>query len=773
MPFLVFYKATMGTYLFALGDFSGSDLLELHLPFKYILHDAYTHGHIPLWTPYLSNGFPILAEGQSGVLYPLHILLAFLSPTLGLNYSILFAFSIAGVGAYLYALRMPKMNRFGAFSVAVVFMFCSFFVARLKHINMIVVAAYLPWSLYCIKRAIELNIKFIWFVALGVIWGLQLLAGHPHMFFLCALICVWYTTGELVRIYYLSGKKFVNNYLSLVIGALCGLFVSSIIAVGLSAAQLIPTYELTQLSTRLSFNYETATDYPLRPQFLASLFAPFFLGNPANGAYPNTKQTIHEVGIWWENVLYIGLLPFVLVVLMFFLRAKALVAKFFVKKKAYVYDEFSYYYWFYFVSIVLFFLLSTGSYTPLFSFVYNTVPGMQLFRFPTRFNLLSLFALSLMSGWTLVRVVARLEKSRVESNLKKEESTDYVFSWPFKSGITYILFILLFVLDLGVFSYQYVSFYHIQSYLSPTDTLKKFHDDSSLYRIYPTTQYSQNPYGAMGWMRGEKAIYALQQAIPGNFSAIYQLYSFTDRGWFEGGFGVKERMMLEKAITSTEIPAEYLSKILGLWNVKYVIGFSELESDYFSSVSKYKLGDPFGVPLNVFENKKVMPRAYIASRINRASDMNDEMKQLFNTKFSPYFAATSVKEGEESSGSADFDLVKFKDNNTVSIVDYQNEKVVMKSVSANDGVLAFSDTFYPGWKAYVDGIERPILEVNLVQRAIKLEKGEHTIVWLYEPYGFFVGLCISFATLITVTVVAFVYRKKGSREWARVFWSKI
>ena len=74
LPFGLFNKTLSGKYVFVSGDFSGSDLLDLHLPFKYSLNSYIPQGKLPLWEPDLALGFPILAEGQSGPFYPPNML---------------------------------------------------------------------------------------------------------------------------------------------------------------------------------------------------------------------------------------------------------------------------------------------------------------------------------------------------------------------------------------------------------------------------------------------------------------------------------------------------------------------------------------------------------------------------------------------------------------------------------------------------------------------------------------------------------------------------
>jgi hypothetical protein len=765
LPIVLFWKATFGQYVFAVGDLSGSDLLEMHLPFKQILHDAYSHFSFPLWTPYLSNGFPILAEGQSGPLYLPHIILSFLPAHIALNYSILLAFIVAGTGGFVYARTLPKMSVFGAFCVGLLFMFSSFFIARIKHLNMIIVASYFPWSLFFIRRFF-LTSELKYFIYLGFIWSLQLFAGHPHMFYFCVVMCGWYVAGELGYIYFLRHSFRKGALLWFSLCSLVGLAISLIIGVGLAAAQLLPTYELTQLSTRQQFTYQVATDYPLRPQYLASLFAPFFLGNPASGTY---KGDIHNDGIWWENVLYIGLLPFVISILLLIIYFwRSIKRLYFSSKKGVARDfdqsKFHYYLCYFFVTLIVFYLLSMGSYTPLFGILYNNLPGMDLFRFPNRFILFTLFCLCVFSGWGITKMIERLMRSRTH-NLRKDNDADYTFSWPFSPNLTYALVSIVLLTDLAVFAYQYISFFPVKNYLAPPKSLKIFNKDTSLYRIYPTSQYAENPFGSIGWAKGEKAINSLQVALPGNFSAFYGLFSFTDRAWFEGGLGVKERFLLENIILKNELPPSILGQLMGLWNVKYFITFAEVGSSDFVEVAKYELDKAFGVPIFIYRNVHVMPRAYFVKELKKVPNEQRVVEGMLTASDSAYPRAYELDpSSKESSSSADVELAdEFEKENTVTIRGYSNNRVEMITKNKNKGYLVFSDTYYPGWKAFVDGKETPIRRVNLIQRAIRVDSGEHKIIWAYTPFVFYSGLGISFATLITVACILTISKGRKGR----------
>ena len=51
------------------------DQLRIYYPYMRLTQESYRIGQIPLWNPYNFAGNPHMAEWQSGVLYPLHILL--------------------------------------------------------------------------------------------------------------------------------------------------------------------------------------------------------------------------------------------------------------------------------------------------------------------------------------------------------------------------------------------------------------------------------------------------------------------------------------------------------------------------------------------------------------------------------------------------------------------------------------------------------------------------------------------------------------------------
>ena len=107
-------------------------------------------------------------------------------------------------------------------------------------------------------------------------------------------------------------------------------------------------------------------------------------------------------------------------------------------------------------------------------------------------------------------------------------------------------------------------------------------------------------------------------------------------------------------------------------------------------------------------------------------------------------------------------------NDVVTIVGYHPKRIELKSVSESGTYLVLSELFYPGWHAYVDGKEGPILRADFLLRAIPLTPGRHDIAFVYRPMSFLAGAAISLFTLLILGCIYLLYcmtkSYKASRE---------
>ena len=90
------------------------------------------------------------------------------------------------------------------------------------------------------------------------------------------------------------------------------------------------------------------------------------------------------------------------------------------------------------------------------------------------------------------------------------------------------------------------------------------------------------------------------------------------------------------------------------------------------------------------------------------------------------------------------------------IVSYRSNNTVIEYESTADAFLYVSDTYYPGWRAYVDGKETKIYRADLAFRAVEVPKGKHTVVFTYVPMSFYIGLCL---TIIGILLCIWLWRR--------------
>lgn len=162
----------------------------------------------------------------------------------------------------------------------------------------------------------------------------------------------------------------------------------------------------------------------------------------------------------------------------------------------------------------------------------------------------------------------------------------------------------------------------------------------------------------------------------------------------------------------------------------------------------------------LYQNQNALPQAYLTTNFEIVPDYEKACEILSGEKFD--IATTTVIEtgGNKTPGKGitlsnkpvEKAVVERPDPNTV----------IVKAEAAENCFLVLTDTFYPGWKAILDGKETPIFAANTNFRAIEISKGSHRIVFKYEPESYSIGKTISLTCLAGLLFVLIwrVGRKK-------------
>ena len=64
-----------------------------------------------------------------------------------------------------------------------------------------------------------------------------------------------------------------------------------------------------------------------------------------------------------------------------------------------------------------------------------------------------------------------------------------------------------------------------------------------------------------------------------------------------------------------------------------------------------------------------------------------------------------------------------------------------------------SETYYPGWKVYIDGNEGAIYRANYAFRAVPLNPGNHRVVFVYKPSSVILGGVITLVGIVATVLM--------------------
>jgi len=94
---------------------------------------------------------------------------------------------------------------------------------------------------------------------------------------------------------------------------------------------------------------------------------------------------------------------------------------------------------------------------------------------------------------------------------------------------------------------------------------------------------------------------------------------------------------------------------------------------------------------------------------------------------------------------------------TISLVEYQPNKVRYESSVSNKSLAVFSEIYYPkGWKAFIDDEKVDIMRANYVLRALEIPVGQHKIEFRFEPKSYFLGNTIMWVSSIILVLLLII-----------------
>lgn len=715
-----------------------SDAVSLYYPFKSLAADLEKKGEFPLWNPYIFGGYPLFANVQAGLFFPTMIFYLLFSSPVAWTLQVMSQPFFASLFMYLL-LRHFKLSQIPALFGSIVYGFGGATILWIQWNTQAATGMFLPLLIlledkYLISRQLK------WGILLSISLTLQIFAGYlPIISFTLISMGIWF----LFR----STRLLVD--LKILFFILLGL--------SLSAIFLLPVIELIQISQRTVETLNGGNPF-LATENLINLVAPDFFGNPATGNFWGKGDNM-------DMTIYAGITT-----LMFsIIGIKQFLAKTEVK----------------FALFLFFITLVISISNPLSVFLYNLgVWGGQSITM-NRTNFLINFSLAILGAYGLSTIknsvklslkpgiwilsvilgaVIGLFLSRyllmqtINSISHSISDIDIALMHIIISLRNLILpaFIILIISLLIIISNRFkllrlpipIIFICILLFELFRFGLK-FNTFSAAQFLYPETPISKYLQSFPNdRFIAEKDIFPANMWIPFKISSIQG---------YDGIYPFNTAKFLSVIDTNDPnaapkprwgIVGNFNSKILDETNTRFLLAVKRGDQGRASSSGAVSVTIPpkykevfADKGIAILENTQSLPRVYLTKKVIKASDKN-ALKLMLDDTFS--IRDISIADFEWNNPTNDI----LKENLTYKQI--TNSHILINTASNIDAYLVVLDSFYPGWKAFIDGKETKIHRTNYNFKGINLPKGIHKVDFIYDPDSIKYGAIITGISLMVI-----------------------
>ena len=744
------------------------DLTTFFYPFRFIWVETARQGHFPFWNPYIKCGVPLFATIQPGVLYPLSLPYLFLPFDLTFNWTIVFHFFLAG--AFTYALmRELGASIQAALAGAFALLFGGYLISVHNVLNTLISFSWYPLVMLCACRMVRTG-RLRWAVAVAVSLCCMFLGGGMEIVLLTLASLVFLCLYP--KILPLKDSKDGPNLQR----RLVCLGLALLIFLGLSMVQILPFLELYGQSHRYGgVSLLEATLWSLAPRDLIYFLLPDLYG-------PRTSPDLYWKYQNYLKTIYVGPVILSLAVIYFFRQGKRGVPLL--------------------AALGVTLVFAFGGHTPLYPLFHKYVPLFSTLRYPVKFIFIFVFYLSVAAGLGLDVVRARFSENRHPpywcqglliagilvlavsfwiARLHPEQTKAMMIQWggilPESANLPLVLhnfnrmlavtvlvlmvvffglrhrlgrlgsplLLMLLTLDLFLGNRGYALKLDAATFHAENDIIRTLRADPDLFRIHVLQQARDLNIPAKSY--GE-AHQNRKKLLGSDLLMEHHLFDIS-------GYNVPLQPRYERLLgLILSKPLASILPLLDMFNVKYVLTDKPVHLQGLSWV----LDGPGTSKL--YENHYWLPRAFLVKQF-QVLDSDQEFARAFHElAFDP---ASTILLEREPVGFLEMNKQPKLPNleSAVRVLSYENNQIVLQVDTPEAALLFMSETYYPGWQAYVDGRREQILRANYVFRAIPVGPGSHRIEVVYQPWSFKVGLAGSLLTLvILITAWAFLKRRK-------------
>lgn len=769
-----FFWRTLSGEVYQPAD--GGDLVSFLYPTYRFAAAQIQQWTLPLWNPTLYGGAPFIGDIQAGFLYLPNLLLFLLWPDFpyrALQWLTIGHLYWAGLGMYTLLRTWRRrddqpLSRGAALFGALAFQFSDPLLIHLGNLNLIAVLSWLPWCLAAYHQALTHH-SHRWNALAALLFALSTYAGHAQSTFYVALAIALYTLGDWVMAATGGQRSSGEDESTTSRWRLIARIQYPLLFYGLGALLiapiLLPALQLSNFTERSSFTYQDTVAFSLAPTQAIGLLTPGFFGR---------GPALHW-SLWARVELpYAGVATLILALGALFLADDKLRRRLLP--------------W---VGIALFgFVTALGIYAIVHGWLTAILPLFGQFRAPARALVLWTLGLAVLSAVGIDRVgatistavAARPELHHFQQMLKRgaqillgvvmplayfsllvTQSDETAFlrasvaalaltfatffwlgawailamywsGWLSKRGLAFALVGLLFFDLAATGAYTDISPSDPTSNFAHPAIVDFLHNDPEPMRIDTLTEIDDL------WQPDAAALHGLQ-----------------DVG------GIANPLVLEDWRTFWAALGGRQTALYDLLNVKYVL----VKDGTPLPEGKFALALDAPGPLALYRNLTPLPRAWLVHETQTVDSLTQAIVAMQKPTFDPRRQAII------NSDASSLTLAPATAPEQVQITHYGANQITLNVEASAPALLIFSEIWYPGWQAEVNGVSTPMLRANGILRAMFVPSGSSQVVMRFVPVGWRLGLIAFGIGSCLLLLIGFgnyrIYRRgSGKRGFAKV-----
>jgi Bacterial membrane protein YfhO len=709
-----------------------TDVVALFHPWALYTGREIREGRFPLWNPHVFTGAPFFANPNTAVLFPLNALGHALPAATAVTLTSILKLSVAGVAMY-WCLRVLAIAPLAALVGALAFMLNG------------QILVWLQWSVSSTMVVLPLLLGITerlrqgggarWVAALAMAVASLVFGGYLQGAIVAVLIAAAWATAGLSRS--VARARFgVSFAVGLALGVL------------LAAVQILPTVEYLRASSLFAYREAWVPSLQLSPRSAIALLLPFYYGSPMGRDFWGDFN-------FNEITLGVGVIPWLALPLAILVGWRRPGTKLFIALAA--------------ISAALLYGFPGGA-------ALLDLPGIASVSLLHVAPTVLLFSLTILCGIGLDTVASgqagASSRGRWTVRLSVLPLVAFPLLWVSRDYATLARRQLMLPIPL-----QYLAFVLLVT-VAACLLLRWLRGGERAWRwglalgvvellsVAPLA-LTYNPVIDARWFYpSTPAIEQLRQAAAGDHSRVAlgsnvaMLYGLSDPAGFDG----LTPRHVERLVGPIGLPGEGgLPGSLGIFGNEPLALATVLRSPSFDLLGvRYVVGPPTmvdvppqfslayeGADARIYRNENAMPRAFLVSDAHCVDD-RETLRRLW----------TRDIDVRREVLLADCDRVPpAGPRGTVShagIRAHTPGRVTIETKTDAPAYLVLTDTWFPGWRVWVDGAEARLWRADHAFRAVWLPAGARTVEFRYQPASVRVGFILSglAAVAIALLVVA-------------------